>query len=249
MQTFYVPKWMEQREAEHMNDLTSQFAQLKYAIDTQTATEQDTPISTPVTLGSAELPFFISNRAFGSLSIVSDECTITIANATNTFSYSLGIIKYSSRNGYFLDQTYIYEAGAVILSQSVGNIMLIKPFSVRTTGDVNISFARVNISAVGGKTFVSGYGTYPIQTEFSSSTSSVMKDIQNITIETSYPNAWKISFNSTLRNLAELSYGTDFSITETDDEMTIEFISIPNTFNLLLDAVEMDVQVAPGWVE
>ena len=44
----YVPKWMEEKEAEHMNDVLNQFSQLKFAIDSQSASGQtNTPIATP----------------------------------------------------------------------------------------------------------------------------------------------------------------------------------------------------------
>jgi hypothetical protein len=37
IQAVYVPKWMEEREAEHMDLVVTQFAQLKSAIDTHVA--------------------------------------------------------------------------------------------------------------------------------------------------------------------------------------------------------------------
>ena len=44
VQTVYVPKWMEQAEADHMEIVADQFSQLKFAIDTQSAIRKpDTP--------------------------------------------------------------------------------------------------------------------------------------------------------------------------------------------------------------
>ena len=69
-------------------------------------------------------------------------------------------------NGYFLDQTYTYEAGAMIVSQSdEGNLMMIRPSFSVDESDI-ITFDVVNIISVGQKTIASGFGTYPIQTEF-----------------------------------------------------------------------------------
>jgi len=246
IQTIYVPKWMEKIEAEHMGDVADQFSQLKSAIDIQSATGQKTPMSTSITLGNKEMPFFSASRAFGSLMILSDECIVTISNGSS-FSYSLGIIKYSSRNVYFLDQSYIYEAGSVILDQSEGNVMSIKPFSAINNVDVvNITFDIVNITGVGGRTSAGGYGTYPIRTEFVSSNTVVMNDVDSITIATNYPNAWHVAFNSTLIKSAGLTYGTDFSVTATNSEITISFIGV---VNLTLTVIEIDAQIAPGWVE
>jgi len=183
IQAVYVPEWMEQTEADHMEVVADQFSQLKFAIDTQSAIkEPDTPISTSITLGNKELPFLTSSRAYGSLDILSDECMVTInySNVTKSGSYPLGIIKYSSANAYFLNQAYICEAGAVILSQSQGNTMSIKPaFSVSYGADINISFTIINISTIGEKRSIGGYGTYPIQTEFSYNDTTVFPDVKN----------------------------------------------------------------------
>ena len=246
IQTIYVPKWMEKIEAEHMGDVADQFSQLKSAIDIQSATGQKTPMSTSITLGNKEMPYFSSSRAFGSLMILSDECIVTITNGS-PFSYSLGIIKYSSRNVYFLDQSYIYEAGSVILNQSEGNVMSIKPFSAtNNAGVVNITFDIVNITGVGGRTSAGGYGTYPIRTEFASSNTVVMNNVDSITIATNYPNAWHVAFNSTLIKSAGLTYDSDFSITDTNGEVTITFNGV---VNLTLKVIEIDAQIAPGWIE
>jgi hypothetical protein len=247
IQTIYVPKWMEKIEAEHMGDVADQFSQLKSAIDIQSATGQKTPMSTSITLGNKEMPYFSASRAFGSLMILSDECTVTITNSSNSSSYSLGIIKYSSRNAYFLDQSYIYEAGSVILNQSEGNVMSIKPFSaINNVNVVNITFDIVNILGVGGRTSAGGYGTYPIRTELASSNTVVMNNVNSITIATNYPNAWHLAFNSTLIKSAGLIYDTDFSAADTNGEVTITFNGV---VNLTLKVVEIDAQIAPGWIE
>ena len=245
IQTTYVPKWMRTIEAEHMGDVADQFSQLKSAIDIQAATGQKTPMSTSITLGNKEIPYFSASRAFGSLLILSDECNVTIRNSSSNFSYSLGIIKYSSKNVYYLDQSYIYEAGSVILNQSEGNVMSIKPFSaIKNVNVVNITFDIVNITGVGGGTSAGGYGTYPIRTEFVSSHTVVMNNVKNITITTHYPNAWHVAFNSTLIKSAELTYGTNFSVTDTAGEVIIKFLGATKV-NLALNVIEIDAWISP----
>jgi hypothetical protein len=243
IQTTYVPKWMRSIEAEHMGDVADQFSQLKSAIDIQAATGQKTPMSTSITLGNKEIPYFSASRAFGSLLILSNNCTVTITNISNSASYSLGIIKYSSKNVYYLDQSYIYEAGSVILNQSEGNVMSIKPFSaIINVNVVNLTLDIVNITGVGGRTSAGGYGTYPIRTEFVSNKTSLMNNIKNITITTNYPNAWHQAFKSTLQS-ANLTYGANFSVTDTTGEITIEFLGI-TTVNLALNIIEIDAWIA-----
>ena len=254
VQTIYVPQWMEQREAEHMGDVANQFSQLKFAIDTQSSTRQKhIPISTPITLGSKEMSFLSSSRSFGSLDILSDEFTLRVANGTSSFSYSFGAIKYSSKNAYFLDQSYVYEAGAVILSQYQGNTMLIKPaFSVSKEENVSISFTIVNISTIGGKRSINGYGTYPIQTEYlSSDYPLLLKDVSNIIINTNYQNAWQKFLNNTLIN-SDLDYGQDknfwIDMDMDDGRITINFTD-SKTVNINLKFTEIGTQIAPGWIE
>jgi hypothetical protein len=243
IQTTYVPKWMKSIEAEHMSDVADQFSQLKSAIDIQTATGQKTPMSTSIALGNKEIPYFSASRAFGSLLILSNNCTVTITNISNSFSYSLGIIKYSSKNVYYLDQSYIFEAGSVILNQSEGNVMSIKPFSAIKNANVNMTFDIVNITGVGGRTSAGGYGTYPIRTEFVSNITVLMNNIKNITIATNYPNAWHQAFKSTLQS-ANLTYITDFSVTDTAGEVIIEFFGA-TTVNLALNVIEINAWIAP----
>lgn len=253
IQAVYVPEWMEQTEADHMEVVADQFSQLKFAIDIQSANKKpDIPISTSITLGNKELPFLTSSRAYGSLDILSNECMVTIndSNVTKSKSYPLGVIKYSSANAYFLNQAYICEAGAVILSQSQGNTMSIKPaFSVSYGADINISFTIINISTIGEKRSIGGYGTYPIQAEFSYNDTTVFPDVKNITIDTNYQNAWQKFINNTLINsgLNHHSYGANFSISVDDDSMILKFTN-STTVNLKLEYVKISAQIAPGWI-
>jgi len=60
IQTYYVPQWMKDREAEHMDVVANQFASLKYSIDLQAMERSSSPLINSVTLGSKELPYFIS---------------------------------------------------------------------------------------------------------------------------------------------------------------------------------------------
>lgn len=231
---------MEDKEAEHMEEVANQFAQLKFAIDIQSIAESDIPISTPITLGSKELPYFVSSRAFGSLEILEDECSITITNSTAPYSYSIGTIKYSSTNAYFIDQSFIYEAGAIILNQSQGSVMVVDPFSA----DPKLNFSIVNISVTGEKTSASGYGTYPIQTKYSDY--STINNVTNISIFTNYPNAWNMSLNRTLVNSGLIyGHGNNFWITGIYGGIKVEFNT---TVNVDLQVIKIRAQIGPGWI-
>jgi len=249
IQTVYVPKWMEEKEAAHMEQVADQFAQLKFAMDSISVTKQNIPISTPITLGSKELGFLMSGRAFGTLAILPYECAIEIDEpGGNERDFRPPIIKYSSENCYFLDQSYIYEAGAVILSQSQGYVMSADPpFSIQKydNPNLNVSLHIIDIDYIEGKTSVGGYGTYPVRVRFSSSTNETIV-IENITIQTNYPDLWHSFFNRTLSN-QKLVYGTNYNIISNDMKVCVKFIGLYVKLDLIHSFV--NVQIGPGWVD
>ncbi len=262
IQTVYIPKWMEQTEADHMEQVADQFSQLKFAIDTQSIlgqqSQSDTlmPISTSITLGNKEMPFLMSSRSYGSLEISPDKFIIKVTNDTieSPPQYSLGVIKYSSVNSYFLNQEYIFEAGALILSQSEGNTMSIRPaFSICEVKDINISFTIINITTIGEKQSISGYGNYPIQTKYSDSnpvTYVSIDDVSNIEITTDYPNSWSKFIKNTLINTRLDEGANGFTINIDDRIVSIEFdANMEDTVNVDLTIINIDAQISPGRIE
>ena len=254
IQTQYVPKWMSEKEADHMNELADQFAQLNYAISTHVINEKkDIPISTTITLGSEEMPYLMSMRAFGSLNILNDNTKIQINGTPNT-NITIGSIKYTSYNNYYIDQDYIYECGGVILSQNLGNTMFIKPFfTVDYLDDAILNFTLVNISTIGEKdNSVHGSGQIPIQTEFKSSSNNTIRDINYINISTDHVNAWVKFLNTTLIK-AGLNYDTqkNYTIRNTSDMVSIHILDFPGNDEFIMDLTisKIGAQIAPGWVE
>jgi hypothetical protein len=245
---------MEQKESEHMEEVAAQFAQLKYAIDTHSSTKQKyNPISASITLGSGELPYLMSVRSYGNLELLEDSFKFTVTKyGSPDFTYSIGTIKYSSSNAYFIDQSYTYECGGIILSQDMGNVFYIKPsFSVQNQGNIDIYFNIIDISTLAKKGSISGYVTYPIQTEFLSSQElSEIKDIKSITFETNYVTSWYSFINGSFINagLNYFGYGTDYTIDTSDNKIILKFDDTKVT-NLHLNIIEIGAQIAPGWIE
>jgi len=261
----YVPNWLEKSEASHMEDVSNQFAQLKYALDLQSIVNDTTSMTTFVTLGNKEIPFFDSGRTFGSLQIDEDSFNITIDRWDNNTGKNITCssnltdsIKYSSGNTFFVNQQYIYEAGALILSQGESNVLYGKP-SLSVIGKNNIfgfgntsiiKFTLVNISGVRGKTSVSGYGLFPIYTGLKDVHPSYDEytDISNVTyinITTKYTNAWnKTIYSAFLHHLNE----THYSLTEyVNDKIEIKFNDpSKDYYNLRIKVVDISAQISMG---
>ena len=155
---------------------------------------------------------------------------------------------YTSANAYYVDQSYIFEAGSVVLNQSNGNVMDANPlFTMNIDSDVNISFSIINISATGGKTSINSYGNVKIQTSYLTSSNRTINDIQNITILTDYPNSWKTYLNSTL-NDSGLTYTDDYSIVDISNGIRIDFTS-SYTENIIMQLFNIRAQIGHGWIK
>ena len=252
IQTVFVPNWMENIEADHMDEISAQFDQLKFAIDIQSALNiSDIPISVPITLGSNNLPILQSVRAYGLLEIMENEINIDFTNSSETNQNSLGIIKYTSTNSYYLNQEYIYESGSLIKSQEEGDIMYVHPILVNTYHDAsvtNLSFTIVNIRGVGNKLAASGYGNFPIQVEFSEDSDDyILNNISFINITSSNYESWQLFMNRTLIDNG-LIYSSNFTIHPVGNTLHIE-IKDNHIVNILIKKIEIDAQIAPGWIE
>ncbi|MDD3492038.1 MAG: hypothetical protein PHU95_00905 [Candidatus Thermoplasmatota archaeon] len=390
IQVYYVPNWMKEKEAEHMDTVANQFSNLKFSIDLQTLAQIDVPITNSITLGSKELPYFISARAFGSLNVLppansnfsvavsatgakvkeqqtpssspiediasveefeltlqslthghaynvfiqgdkalqvtvfkenfseatgfrialktldggSEIFSQTIASAlpnepytinlldedykfatdvlsemTDVFNisytgpdpgnfrlvcqrysndnvddeYELGTIQYQSENAYFVDQTYTYQGGAVIISQSDGNAITSPPFfsaSNATTQHV-FNMSLVDVRGLPGKRSAGGYGTYAIRTNYSSTEYLEFKASSvTLTITTDYPEAWERYLNTTL-TASGMQQDVDYNLTIENHQLVVLLYgpsvdSADITFSL--QKITVYAQVGPGWV-
>jgi len=148
LQLYYVPKIMEEREAEHISLVANQFTHLKSVIEIQSTmgviNEENpnpsntayTSISSPITLGNDPLPYFITIGATGTVNLIdkddADDYKIYIQPTPVDFpnGIPLSVIKFKSINAYYLDGNdveYILEGGGIILKQSDGEVMKVLP--------------------------------------------------------------------------------------------------------------------------
>jgi len=252
VQMVYVPQWMKEKEAEHMDQVANQFLQLKSSVDTLSASEQKyNMITNPITLGSKEMPFFSSSRAYGTLDISLNDCKISIENSEKTIDLSLGSIKYSSQNAYYISQSYTYENGALILSQTGRDLMSIKPgFFVTENNELVLNL--VKLSDARQKNTVSGYGTYSLQTRFLSCEKLDIYYAESITILSSHKESWKQFLYEFLPTDT-----FDYTITDTvngdgiilhfsDDGVSDAKLDFPF---ITVNVYDIEAQISSGWVE
>jgi len=257
LNTIYVPQWLESSEASHMEDVSQQFSQLKYALDIQSIVDYNTAMTTSFSLGTKEIPFFNKGRTSDTLEIIKDAVTIEFSPGG---SYTSDAIIFSSGNSYFVNQIYIYEAGALIIGQDEKCIAYANPTIVvtdyintdKTWPDIdgaNISFFIPQIDGLTGKTNVNGYGTYPIYTTTKSpGDETLFKNVKSITITNNYPDinvlpAWKNIFKLTLEN--QWVY---YDIIEDDNKIILSF-QLDSVFNFNVGTKNILAQIAFGLAE
>jgi len=250
IQLIYVPQIMEQRESDHMDEVANQFSFLKSVIDLQSMMKEDVPISSTLTLGSRELPYFVTAPAFGELYVYDreyvDEWNINVDFGAGLFP--LTSIKYKANNRYFPKgqpgQEYILEGGAIILKQSDGETVLVEPpITVENkTTEVNINYTIPIIIGIPGKNATSGYKNCFIRTNYSDSDSGWPKylDVQSINISTDYPTAWyNYLRNTSLGNNVNYELGSSY-VKITDKP--------PKAINFYYKRVYIYAQISPGWI-
>src|SRR4030042_2172596 len=104
IQTLYIPEVMKQREAEHMDEISNQFSYMKSMMDIQSITQSDVPIFSVFTLGSDELPYFVTARADGELKVIT-QTSSKVSIDYDPIGIPLTSITYDAINSYFVDQT------------------------------------------------------------------------------------------------------------------------------------------------
>jgi len=248
IQLYYIPQIMEQNEADHMDDVTNQFSFLKAMIDFQSLVKEDVPISSPITLGSEALPYFLTMPASGQLNVIgmdNDEYEINVDFGTKVFP--LTSIKYEAFNFYYIDQIYILEGGCIIVSQSDGEIVRVEPAIkvLNLTSDVNIYYDIPIIIGIPGKNTTGGYKNCFVRTNYSYTNEGPggdyipMINVSNIRIVTAYPSAW----NDLMEELLEEN------VNIVEQPTYVEITKKTKQINLYYKETCIYAQISPGWIK
>jgi hypothetical protein len=163
----YVPAWMRESEASHVNTVLGQFGGLKEAIDLQILAAHSAanaghayiPVTatTAVSLGVDGIPIFAASTP-ATLTAIGSNAAFSV-----TFDYAVrgtrqrvvqisnGSIEINVENRYFTPQRIAYENGAIIRYQSDGQIIRGPPtFSVRNINNaLDMTFGLVSLFGVG----------------------------------------------------------------------------------------------------
>lgn len=247
----YVPVWMKDSEASHMDSAVGQFSELKGAIAFQAlgatmaqnagAVFVPQTASTPITMGLDGVPIF-SAPTFGQLTS-SPTCNAPIfCNWTVAFTYRInptdpttaqtvtatasGQLDLYVSNRYYPAGEIIYDNGAVIRSQSDGQVVVgPTAFSAAKGGStLNLSFALVNLYGPGS---ASGTTTEIVNTNVFGVNQQTYLNVQTagtgITIwhYSRFARAWFNFFNNTLATNLKVSNPSSYTVTGAGQVTTV----------------------------
>ncbi len=167
----YVPVWMKDSEAAHVNEAIGQFGGIKGNIDLQVLGAQmaqnsgsvflPTTASTAVTLGVDGVPIF-SAPSLGQISTNPDLGAWNISFSyrvgptpgvlTRVWQNSSGQIDLFVGNRYYIPQHIVYESGAVIRAQTDGQVIRAEPTvqASKSGSNLSLAFQLVNLYGQGG---------------------------------------------------------------------------------------------------
>lgn len=251
----YVPVWMKDTEASHMDTVLGQFGAIKSAIDFQAlgaqlalsvgSTYVPSTSSSAVSLGVDGFPIFAS-PTFGTLTSIPDPSPINPAGSSFSvyFVYAIrgvstpvtqnasGLIDINVGNRYFIPQHIVYQNGAVIRSQTDGQVVRAEPlFQVAATStNITVAFELVNLYGVGS---VSGTSTEVVNTKVIAVNLQTYTGIvgRGIWINSTSPYglAWYGFVNSTLAGTFKVT-GT-YAHTPTSMSFTTAYYAVSEAFN------------------
>ena len=248
IQLVYIPEIMEQREVDHMDQVDNQFSYLKSVVDLQTSLTENVPISSPITLGSREMPYFVTARAFGQLDIIDGTSSWIKTDFVSDGEIPLTSIRLDVMNSYFVDQLYALEGGAVFVQQSDGESVRIEPsLTVQNQStQIQITWRLPKFTSIAGKNSTGGYKNCFVRTNYSEST--VYQGATTyIYIYSDFLDAWNATFCDVLEEAIENGYINVQKYPAADPT----YLKItPGTKNIYLDLTLFTIgaQIGPGVV-
>ena len=273
IQLYYIPEIMEDKEATHMDQVSQQFSQLKSVVEIQSTIGvindgnpnqkyiAYTTMASPLTLGSRQLPYFVSLASPGQVTLIdkndAGENKIKINPPPLPLGYDfpsgipLTSILYEAYNYYFVPQKYILEGGGIILNQADGEVMSVNPAMniVNNSEDIEITYNIPLFVGSLGKKIDAGYDESYIRTNYTKYYEGTVNNISEIFIYTQHPDAWYHCLVNTTRGLLWEYVENNFINVILDKSTTPNCVKIiPGSKDLYvkITVVEIGVQIGPG---
>lgn len=209
IQVSYVPEWKTSAEQAHMADVYYDMSVLRSNIDILSVASASNPgntmtFSAPIRAGGASIPLVSPGRSSGTLGFVPGTPGMRITTNGTTISYDsgnflegLGTVYYTSENSYFVDQTYAYESGALILAQGELSLMKQSPSIAirRTDNSSNITLYLNAVQIPGTAKAISSNSIEEVRIRHTSSATLYAGEVLftdlTLTVDTPHPAAWE----------------------------------------------------------
>jgi len=273
VQINYMPVWKEDAEYAHMSDVWQDMSRFKSNVDILTAglainDDVKMVMNSPIRVGGSEIPFIRSTTTGGSLAINKDMSGLRVVmnqnisgqsqlHTTGTSLFYTGTVFYRPSNLNYVDETYCYENGALIISQEGRSMMKLAPGilfeknNVNNTNYMNVTVRAVTLEgergvlssnniedirlASGHLADIMTYKYDPLVTN--NSLTSV-----NLTIYTENRDAWEEFF---IDSADEISL-RDEDYTLSNDTYTVTFSLHPVSEHLNVDVDEAVIKIKTG---
>ncbi len=244
----YVPVWMEDNEANHMQEVKMQMSYLKGNIDNLIMNDYtDYPMYSSIKLGADGIPMF-AGATPGVIRLTPDWGGLEFTIYEDGVEYynsplSMGNVSVRVLNRYFEQQTVVLEHGAIILEQHEGSIIRADPhFNINRHGDGSYSISLTMIDAGSSdRGSVGGSGVVGVSTELWGSTRRSFDFDENASVEfrmeTAYPRAWRNWF---IRS-TDLTEG---DISEPDEGQNLLTITIDDLNTLHLNHARINMKLS-----
>ena len=238
IQLNYVPVWKEDAEYAHMADAWHDMARLKSNVDILAAGLEMNPnsrivLNSPVQMGGADVPFIGGMKTGGTLAVNNDVSGMLIVvdddqggyNSNTTIFYT-GSVSYRPTNIHYVDETYCYENGALIVSRDGRSMMKLFPGIVLEKGTDNSSVGlSVRAVTLDGKRGVMASNSVEdvrlicedfetlYDGEYINANTTLKTNITsvNLTIYTENTEAWEKYFEDSTEEI-NLTKGTDYNL-------------------------------------
>ncbi|AKB20430.1 hypothetical protein [Methanosarcina sp. WH1] len=271
IQVHYVPVWKEDAEYAHMSDVWQDMTRFKSNVDILAAGAEMNPnsritLNSPIQMGGADLPFIGDMKTGGTIAINNDISGMLIVvdddmlgyDSNKTLDYT-GSVSYCPTNTHYVDETYCYENGALIVARNGRSMMKLSPGIVLENGtgisSVNLSVRAVTLDGkrrvmasnsiedimLTSQNFINLYDSDDLFTNGNKTLKANVTSV-DLTVYTENTEAWEEYFEDSVDESGiPLQEGTDYNIT--NDTYTVKFSLSPENKSINFKAYSTLIKI------